>query len=246
MVSADFQRAGFVYRMGKSQGTQLSKNRNPSITVRPDNRWQEGHGLGLKPQDSQMLTWSLGTYRLGQQFSNHPVTGGILGALLSITSLMTQGTRGAGGPQGCRHPPTLQQARDTHREPERSGTGPSGLFQVGDCRLWLLLPSAIWLKCGLMVRATKGEEGLWGCSGVRLICSAKSHWRRHQEGEWLSATLTSNRMVLLSAAFAWTNTPHPCFSPFHSHLAVEAPGSPKAWLIQLGLHPLYTSWPRCF
>lgn len=89
-MSADFQRAGFVYRMGKSQWTQLSKNRNPSITVRPDNRWQEGHGLGLQPQGSQMLTWSLGTYRLGQQFPNHPVTGGILGALLSTTPLMTQ------------------------------------------------------------------------------------------------------------------------------------------------------------
>lgn len=37
-----------------------------------------------------MLTWSLGTYRLGQQFPNHPVTGGILGALLFTTSLMTQ------------------------------------------------------------------------------------------------------------------------------------------------------------
>lgn len=43
-----------------------------------------------------MLTWSLGTHRLGQQFPNHPVPGGILGALLSTTSLMTQWLRAPG------------------------------------------------------------------------------------------------------------------------------------------------------
>lgn len=46
-MSAGSQRAGFVYRVGKYQWTQHSKNRNLSITARPGDGWREGHGLGL-------------------------------------------------------------------------------------------------------------------------------------------------------------------------------------------------------
>lgn len=63
-----------------------------------------------------MLTWSLGTYRLGQQFPNHPVTEGILGALLSTTPLMTQWLRAPGVLVACRAVSISSHPRSSRQE----------------------------------------------------------------------------------------------------------------------------------
>lgn len=134
MTSVGFRRAGFVYRMGQCQWARPSKNRNPSITTRPDDGGKAAAGFVTTGQPNGATAF--GDTRALPTALPTPHRVGVLGTRFS-TALPTRGwprvPRVHTGPSAPL-PPTLPRAEAPAGRPrgqERVPWAISGwLFQV--------------------------------------------------------------------------------------------------------------------